>query len=1202
MTYTVEHKYAGDSVEPDVTFQGPAHAVVQYATTGTFAIRSPGKLLASATAEYEILKEPSAHVFPLPLTVEIQTPDGEPFTADAVTVADLEKFRDLHGASQGLWSYSIHGQQQVSLVDPGTEVNGITGRWSIAVEETVTSQSAPPLVNDRLSAEDEHTYTFDLYRVGTFVATAESDGLLGVQRPMRLLDPGGTEVANSDTGELTFPVSLETLDSSRDAQGTVRPWSLEVLPAPFSPDAADTTVSATVLASRRIHTQTLQSRIDDLIGVDGSKISVFGDMRQEEETLLARLEILDEISAGTIDVLELLKSRLKPELQDPGVDVNEIKANVPYVLYSHSRNLPAEMHVSLDDLKLDKINITIGASERIQPPLPAVKLRLIVNGGATVKLGGFPIATVGITDTDAGDNLIEAEVGLRLQTDGTFAVESWLISDPFDIDVSWEAAVAAGVVSAGLLVQGAEGIADFVNLGFNLLVEAGFHHFLAGVGGQVPPVIAMILGDDFTYRSLRVDGEDIVLDYVAPVEPDPKPTPHYLGVIGRSITQEGPGIWEVRPPLLGDTWSAQNLNQKIDHIVVVMMENRSFDHVLGYRAQLPGHEDSDGLTTDLIGVLESLPPFAFQDDDGIDKLVQYALRRLGTESGIKPNAFGFKTKFPASVAHSTDDVQMQLSAQISLPSGRQISSPQGFVQDFRERVPKDSSEIYMMDVLGYYEAKDLPFFAFLAENYAYCERYFCSHPGPTIPNRMYSLAGDLQHDRNGEALINNGGENFALSRALNIFDVLTRKRVSWRVYESFPSVTMLRMFARYATDNTSIAPLSRLGSDVALGNLPAVTVIDPRMHSAPRSDDHSPKADMFDGQLFLQDVYETLRSNAAVWESTLLIITYDEHGGFYDHVPPPVADLRRTQVGGNTDGGFSAPAVSSASDLLTGYGLRVPTFVVSPWTSAGKGPDIVLDHCSILKTILARFCGDTRPFLSDRVDASLTFDAYLSAPAPRLDVPPPSPLAALPVVTSATGIDTGPVSREQLNRDDVEFDDLSGLFARILLGRDPSDGPLQVSSPPDQSTMLGAPVDLQLAFTGGTGPVTWAYAGLPSGLTGDPSGHITGAPAPSGTASHLVTVTATDANHATATASFSWTTLTQVPAVMGMSRTDAITELRNAQLTIGPESKDNRCIDLAGNVLVQSLRAGSIVPESAEVRLTVSSGMDKDGHKCPELQ
>jgi hypothetical protein len=146
-------------------------------------------------------------------------------------------------------------------------------------------------------------------------------------------------------------------------------------------------------------------------------------------------------------------------------------------------------------------------------------------------------------------------------------------------------------------------------------------------------------------------------------------------------------------------------------------------------------------------------------------------------------------------------------------------------------------------------------------------------------------------------------------------------------------------------------------------------------------------------------------------------------------------------------GGLSAPADQSASALLTGYGLRVPTFVVSPWTPAGKGPDIVLDHCSILKTILARFCGDTRPFLSDRVDASLTFDAYLSAPAPRLDVPPPPPLAALPAETSATGIDTGPVSREQLSRDDVEFDDLTGLFARVLLGRDTSDSPLQATSP-----------------------------------------------------------------------------------------------------------------------------------------------------------
>src|SRR5262249_3685198 len=159
--------------------------------------------------------------------------------------------------------------------------------------------------------------------------------------------------------------------------------------------------------------------------------------------------------------------------------------------------------------------------------------------------------------------------------------------------------------------------------------------------------------------------------------------------------------------------------------------------------------------------------------------------------------------------------------------------------------------------------------------------------------------------------------------------------------------------------------------------------IEPAMHSAPENDDHPP-ADMYYGQLFLKFVYDTLRSNSALWQKTLLIITYDEHGGFYDHVVPPIADVR-TRPMVITDGG---PPPLTASELVINYGLRVPTFVVSPWVPAGKGIDIVLDHCSILKTILARFCGETKPFVSDRVNASRTFDAYLSEPSPRMNVPP----------------------------------------------------------------------------------------------------------------------------------------------------------------------------------------------------------------------
>src|SRR5262249_10539704 len=151
---------------------------------------------------------------------------------------------------------------------------------------------------------------------------------------------------------------------------------------------------------------------------------VFGDMQQQEQRLLARLTILDEISAETIDILGLLDSVLKRTPQDPGVDISEIKANVPYILASRSRDLPYEMHVSLNGVKVDKINISIGASQHIQPPIPALKIELIVEGDATVKLGGFPIATVSVSD-----NKIRMEAGVRRNADGSFSAEAWINDD-----------------------------------------------------------------------------------------------------------------------------------------------------------------------------------------------------------------------------------------------------------------------------------------------------------------------------------------------------------------------------------------------------------------------------------------------------------------------------------------------------------------------------------------------------------------------------------------------------------------------------------------------------------------------------------------------------------------------------------------------------------------------------------------------------
>jgi hypothetical protein len=1056
MTYTVTHTYVNQVLIPEVTETRDVHHAIHYtvecSASGSFAIGFPGKLHVSASAWYETVFEPDGvHALrgakhSLQLTIELRTPDGQLFTADEVTLDDLLRFRDLRGASQGKWSYSVEGKIHLNYLGPPIpDVSGLAdGGLSIVVDETVTSQSAPPLVSDRPSTLGQHRYTFDLYRVGTFVATAKPDIVVlgGAQPPLMLLDPAGAEVATSQTGTLTFPVSLETLETSRDANGNVRFWSLEVQVL-----QSGTTVSATVIATSRIRTQTLNSRLFDLLGDSGHNIYVYGDMR--ENNLLARLEINDPITAGTIDMHQLLGSVLKPEKQDPGVDVLEIKAHVPYVLYSHTRDLPYEMHVSLDGIvQVDTISINVGASDVIQPSIPAVQLVLAVEGDVAIDIGGFPIATVSVNN-----NQIVLEAGVGLEFGGTLSPQTWINDSPFSIDLSWEAVAAlvgAQVISADFLgAISPEILTGAIQSYLNDHIVQGFHDFLFRVMGRVPDVLAMIMGDYFTYRSIGVDGEDIVFEYIAPFEPEPKPSPNYVGVTGRSVFQEAADLWRIRPTSLGDTWSAENLN-KIHHIVVVMMENRSFDHMLGYRAQLPGHEDSDGLTDGLITFLQS----QIYDGPITDLLKEkpYEVRKLGRpESNIKPNTLGFKTKFPAAVGHFTDDVEKQLEEALTLPSGRAVNSPKGFAEDFASKLAgmpeaartKILDEIDALDVLGYYEAKDLPFLNFLAENYAYCERYFSSHPGPTLPNRMYSLSGNLQYDRTGGAIVdNNDGDHLALSRAVNIYDLLTRKRIGWRVYESFPSVTMLRMFARYVTDDTNIVRLERLQADVDMGNLPAVTVIDPRMHSAPENDDHSPFADMYEGQRFLEGVYTTL-SNSALWESTMLIITYDEHGGFYDHVRPPIAELRTVAAGGTKDRGPFGPAASTASTisaLLTDYGLRVPAFVVSPWVPPGKGPDIVLDHCSILKTILARFCPDSKPFLSDRVNASQTFDAYLSESSARMNVPPPPPLAKLPPGASPTPaspsrITTAPITRQKILTEGAEFAELTGMYARLLLGR-----------------------------------------------------------------------------------------------------------------------------------------------------------------------
>jgi phospholipase C len=1022
MSYSVAHVYVDLTASSTIVTRADGTKRAQFRAGGDFGVRYPGRLIVLAEAEYSILMnplpspDPHTHQPPpkptvhhITLSTTIFTPDGLEFTGTHVTREDIERFRDLREVSQGAWRYATFGTSgEIPISDDDGRILSGPGSVWIAVEETVTSQSAGLLVSSSGGTALTHIYSFDLFRVGQFVAKVSlPGGNISPTATLRLMDPDGTIVA-SGHGTLTFEVSLRSLDKSRDPGGNVRRWSLEFVTTDLN---LDETVTATVIATARVPLGLLQNRIDELLGPNGEKVLIYG--QNANGRALARLQFRDEFTAGTFDVDDLLDAVLKKVKQDPGAEYSNLQANIAYNLANYDEDWHG-LTLDVGAMSVSILRVKVGPSTHLSPPIPAITIDVGVHGDLALDVEGFTFASMSLKD-----GWLTLEVGMELNSSGEIELRAWVIPDPIRVYIRWELKVLLALVSPLAALTEAELEQMIQVLAYEILIN-GFRNILQQMFLSVPKLMAMLLGGYFTLTSLRIENETLVFDYVAPTEPDPKPNPSYTGVIGRSVIQVETQGWKLFPKSLGDTWAAQTLTEKIDHIVIVMMENRSFDHVLGYRGALPGE---NGLSPDLLNFLSG-------QGFGVHEL------RM---SDIASNAAHLKTRFPLSVGHHFKDVAEQLADRLAItPDGPTINSPLGFVDNFVKNHPhfNDVTEIdgvVKEDVLGFYTGNDLAFYKFLAENYAYSDRYFSSHPGPTLPNRMFSLAGDLQYDRVGEAVLDNSNDNFSLSRALNIFDVLTRKNVSWRVYESFPSVTMLRMFARYLGNNTNISAVSTLRTHLANDDFPAVVFIDPAMHSAPQTDDH-PVADMLRGQMFLKDIYDTLRANEEMWLRTLLIITYDEHGGFYDHVVPPIADARAL-LEPVVSGGPQDAVPSMKGPITVAYGVRVPTFVVSPWVAPGRGPEVVLDHCSVLKTILARFCGRERPFLSDRVAASHSFEPFLTQAMPRLSEIPPSP--TLPSLHDEQPkrpgrIITRAVSRQALRNGTVDFHDLTGMVARIL--------------------------------------------------------------------------------------------------------------------------------------------------------------------------
>ena len=297
--------------------------------------------------------------------------------------------------------------------------------------------------------------------------------------------------------------------------------------------------------------------------------------------------------------------------------------------------------------------------------------------------------------------------------------------------------------------------------------------------------------------------------------------------------------------------------------------------------------------------------------------------------------------------------------------------------------------------MGFYTEEKLPVYDFLAQNFVVCDRWFCSHPGPTMPNRFCTLMGSIPELDN----FSPSDPRVGYLRDPNIFDFLTANQVSWAYYEQ--DIAFLRVYDRYRLDDRHILPFSKKDdvrdeysdnevffSRLANGNLPSVTFIDPNYVDVPpeiTSNDDHPPADVASGQELIREIYNALVQSPQ-WEKILFVITYDEHGGFYDHVPPP--GTKESPEGENT-----FPKIHPDGPEF--LGVRVPAIVISPWVDA-VGNSTLFDHTSIMKTILMKFgqsgqgtVATDNSFVADfgdRVRQANHLGSLLSRDTPRLQV------------------------------------------------------------------------------------------------------------------------------------------------------------------------------------------------------------------------
>jgi phospholipase C len=409
---------------------------------------------------------------------------------------------------------------------------------------------------------------------------------------------------------------------------------------------------------------------------------------------------------------------------------------------------------------------------------------------------------------------------------------------------------------------------------------------------------------------------------------------------------------------------------KFEHLVVVMMENRSFDNLLGF----------------LYADLNNQPPINLPALSVAGQTCFDGLSKPNPTSDFwnPSNASYFNGDVPVKIFatcgttgpkpflvpdHDPEEGFDHITDQIMGPLGTTRDKMRGFLVDYITTDP--GHPVNANQVMECYSPTQVSVISQLARNYAVCDRWFCSTPNQTLPNRAFVHAGTSM------GRVNNLPE--PLYDAETIFEVLEATEHSWKVYNDTVLMSLARLQFPQLWDS-SLQPhfqeIEQFDEDCRTGALPEYSFLEPSFQILP-NDEHPPH-DVSLGEQFLLRIWKAV-SGGKDWNRTLLVITFDEHGGCYDHVEPPSAVPPDKQSNPGEEG-----------FCFNRFGVRVPTVLVSPYIKPGtvfRSPtDVPYDHTSILATIRDWLQIPADKMLkSARVEPAPTFENVLTLSSPRAD-------------------------------------------------------------------------------------------------------------------------------------------------------------------------------------------------------------------------